>query len=443
MDVATYFRFLLQHHGITADAHREGVNGLYESIAQLQGLDIPAAAWEREVLPSRVAEYRPGWLDELCLTGEVGWGRLYPPRRDPDKSRPLASITRVAPVSLYLREDLDWLSDSAAEVDVESLSSVGRQVLDLLRQRGAMFATDILAAAQLLPAQLDDVLGELVTRGLVTSDGFAGLRGLVREGEQAGDDSGRRRGPKLVRRRRSVATTGRWSLWRNGVQSPVSSVQSTAVEVRSVQALNFGLSALDSWAWQLLRRWGVVFRDLLEKEPGAPPWWRLVPVLRRMEMRGEVRGGRFIVGVGGEQYAGGEAVQRLRTLRTASPEEGARGEHKLTILSAADPLNLIGIITPHARVPSLTGHRIAFDRGRPVADVQAGKLTVYPECPGTMRETVTAALAPWVEPCPTGAASVESAAAELPLEDRHARRFARRKRTPPEPNPRPPRPYIS
>ncbi|MFV0445647.1 MAG: DEAD/DEAH box helicase, partial [Planctomycetaceae bacterium] len=151
VDVPTYFRYLLRHQGVVGETRREGANGLYEVLGQLQGLDIPALAWEQEVLPARVQGYRREWLDELCLTGEVGWGRMYPPPRDPERSRPMSSITRVAPVSIFLREDLDWLLTGAAAVDIDSLSSVGQQVLELLQQRGAMFATDILTAAQLLP----------------------------------------------------------------------------------------------------------------------------------------------------------------------------------------------------------------------------------------------------------------------------------------------------
>lgn len=447
VDVATCWRFFARRQGLAGDSVPAGVGGLYEVIGQLQGIDLPSAAWEQEVLPARVSGYRREWLDELCLNGEVGWGRLYPPPRDPDKSRPMASLTRTIPVSLYLREDLPWLLGSAIESDVAALSSVGRQVLELLAARGAMFATDIAAAAQLLSAQLDDVLGELVARGLVTSDGFAGLRALIREtGDEPASPSDRTR-PKLVRRRRATVTAGRWSLWRG--ESDVSSVEcplsSEKVATKStldtghwtLDALPSRRDQLEQWAWQLLRRWGVLFRDLLVKEQGAPPWWELVPVLRRMEMRGEIRGGRFVSGVGGEQYASGEVVQQLRQLRPESIERlaGAAAaevaEPPLVMLSAADPLNLVGILTPHARVPALASHRVIYHRGAPIADVQAGRLTIYPECPPSLHTEVTRL---------SGATEV----AEDPsasLTDRHARRFAKRKKRPPD-LPRFPRPLV-
>lgn len=449
VDVATYFQFLLRHHGVIGETRREGTNGLFEVIGQLQGLDIPALAWEQEVLPQRLQGYRREQLDELCLTGEVGWGRLYPPPRDPERSRPMASITRVAPVSIYLREDLDWLADGAATPEIETLSSVGRQVLEQLQQRGAMFATDILAAAQLLPAQLDDVLGELVTRGFVTSDGFAGLRGLIRQSADPGAAPSRDRGPKLIRRRRATSTTGRWSVWRVEGQGARGEGPGTT----GPSPLDPRPSSLDSWAWQLLRRWGVVFRDLLEKEPGAPPWWRLAPVLRRMEMRGEIRGGRFIKGVGGEQFASGEAVQALRAERQATRDKSGQN---LVVLSAADPLNLVGIITPHARVPSLTGNCFALCDGVPAGDLQAGQAAVYPDCPAALRVKVLQGLGAEAsdegstEPATIDrnaadaggvAADLESPQSQEPT-DKHARRFARRKRQPPV-RPRFPRPVIS
>ena len=462
VDVATYFRFLLRHQGVVDGTQRKGANGLYEAIGQLQGLDLPAIVWEQEVLPRRVSGYRREWLDELCLTGEVGWGRLYPPPRDPEKGRPMASITRVAPVSLYLREDLEWLSAGAEGCDVESLSSVGRQVLELLSERGAMFATDILEAAQLLPTQLDDVLGELATRGFVTSDGFAGLRGLIRQNIEGDAKSKRSRGPKLVRRRRSTSTTGRWSVWRGGVECRVSSVQSddggeqpaprpAATPSTLISTQLWTLDSLQQWAWQLLRRWGVLFRDLLRKEPGAPPWWRLAPVLRRMEMRGEIRGGRFIRGVGGEQYASGEAVQQLRALRSETNADSLETKSPdVVALSAADPLNLVGVITPHSRLPALATNQFVLCCGEPVADVQGGTLGVYPDCPQEWREAVSAGLVGESEPPAVQTSKAEAEPAptddpssdDSPLEDRHAQRFAKRKKKPPE-RPRFPRPIIS
>ncbi|MBL8849470.1 MAG: DEAD/DEAH box helicase, partial [Planctomycetaceae bacterium] len=212
VDIGVYLRYLHHHHGLLGEARRTGTNGLYETVAQLQGIDLPAICWERDVLSSRLTGYRGEWLDELCLTGEVAWGRLYPKPRDPQKSRPMAAITRIAPVSLFLREDRTWLAGhDESTTDPLMLTGVAQDVFGLLQQRGAMFATDLLAALPLLPTQLDAALGELVVRGLITSDGSAGLRSLVRvsaSGETPDDDR-RRKSARIVRRRRVAGFSGR------------------------------------------------------------------------------------------------------------------------------------------------------------------------------------------------------------------------------------------
>jgi ATP-dependent Lhr-like helicase len=365
---------------------------VFETIGMLQGLDLPAVAWERDLFAARVENYRPEWLDELCLTGEVGWGRLVPTKRLPDKARPMASLTRVVPLSIFLRSDLDWLQSGTEAGEVSTLSTPAQDVLTLLQQQGAMFAADLMAALRLLPDQLNDVLGELVSQGLVTADGFAGLRALLSARTQRTEPS---LPAKFVRRRMPLAGAGRWALWR----------RSTSDEGETSRGAKRGMSALrggpkdgsphppcppllrggersegelaaqlaaktvvENWAWQLLRRWGVVFRDLLEREPGAPRWFELLQVYRRLEARGEIRGGRFITGVAGEQFAIGDTVRQLRSLRDSGPAR------ELVVISAADPLNLAGILTPHERVPSIASNRLAYLDGRPVAALIANEV---------------------------------------------------------------------
>jgi ATP-dependent Lhr-like helicase len=399
--VDVFFRFLTRHHGLLPGSKRAAASGLFETLAMLQGLDLPAIVWERDVLPARIDKYRSEWLDELCLTGEIGWGRLFPTRRTPDRSRPLASLTRVVPMSLFLRSDLDWLQVNAGEGDVATLSSPARQVFALLDAHGAMFAADLLSATRMLPAQLNDVLGELVSQGLVTADGFAGLRALL--SVRASNEEPARSRPRLVRRRVPLAGSGRWSLWGRASAQPAAPNESThgsyGVEELGSEGVTAGsfhsltpplrhsvtpsLSSKGAsppatpesstdiaahWAWQLLRRWGVVFRDLLEREPGAPRWFELLQVLRRLEARGEIRGGRFITGVAGEQFALGDTVRLLRQLR----DEGPKNE--LVVVSAADPLNLVGILTAHERVTSNASNRIAYLDGVPVAALVAREL---------------------------------------------------------------------
>eukprot|EP00913_Durusdinium_trenchii_P005682 g5300.t1 len=348
VDVSVFIRFLFQHHGLSESSRRSGSNGLFETIAMLQGIDIPALCWERDLLPARLTKYEAGQLDELCLTGEIGWGRLNPAKRDPDRGKPMASLTRVAPLSIFLREDAEWMIPHGPHIETETLSSPSRQVYELLQERGAMFAADLMSETRMLPSQLDDALGELVTRGLVTADGFGGLRKLIAETGQSSRRSRRMRAGIARRRQTEAGSTGRWSIWR----APVDEADSAAA-TDDGDDFAATVNPVEQWAWQLLRRWGVVFRDLLVREPCAPRWWELLQVYRRLEARGEIRGGRFITGVGGEQFAVADTIRRLRALRDEEPPGVA------TVLSAADPLNLVGILTDHPRVASTAANRVA------------------------------------------------------------------------------------
>ena len=375
VSVDTFIRFLTRHHGVSWSHRRGGANGLFEVIAQLQGLDLPSVAWERDILPLRVDAYKAEWLDELCLTGEVSWGRLFPPPRNPEKSRPMASLTRVAPVSFFLREDASWLSARAPEVDLETLSSPAKHVYELLRKRGAMFAADLSSATRMLNDHLDDALGELVTRGILTADGFAGLRALVAEKPPS---SRRPTRTKVERKRTTKTAIGRWSIRStlHLAESPDATAPNPAVDAAAERQI------VEDWAWQLLRRWGVVFRDLLEREDGAPNWFELLQVYRQLEARGEIRGGRFITGVAGEQFALTEHVQQLRRLR----DEG--GKDELIILSAADPLNLVGIVTNGDRVPRTASNRLALLDGIAVACLQGGEIRWISQAPREMMPTI-------------------------------------------------------
>ncbi len=337
--VDVFMRYLARHQGIVADNKRAGSNGLFEVIGQLQGGDLPAVAWERDVLPLRVEGYRPEWLDELCLAGEVTWGRLYPPKKNPNRSRPMASMTKNVPVGLLLREDAAWLGSARNLLAEEPLSSPAEHVLEILTARGATFAGDLAQAAEILPAQLPDVLGELVARGRISADGFSGLRQLI----QGAAITSRRPSRQRLQRERKAQSVGRWSVW----QWPVSEESPAQIA--------------EQWAWQLLRRWGVVFRDLLVREPGCPRWFELLQIYRRLEARGEIRGGRFIAGVSGEQFALGESVRQLRQLRDQTASE------EYLVLSAADPLNLVGVLTPHPRVPATAANRVLYLNGNPLA----------------------------------------------------------------------------
>jgi ATP-dependent Lhr-like helicase len=320
---AQFQSFLFQWQHLMLGSRLHGADGTLQIVKQLQGYEISAAAWESEVLSRRVARYDPEFLDRLCLSGEVMWARLSPhpafEALEPRRVRP----TRSAPIAIFLREDADWLAGSHHESMVPQLSHASREVLTQIEQRGASFFADLVRATGRLASEVEDGLWELVAAGLVTADGFENLRSLV--------DPKRRRGEGRGRLARPRHAAGRWALVRHA----------TSVVKTDARAIAF--------ADQLLARWGVLFRDLLARESLAPPWRDLLTVLRRKEAQGEIRGGRFVAGFSGEQFARPEALDLLRAIRRAGPD-GAR----LPEIANSDPLNLAGIILPGPRVSTLT-----------------------------------------------------------------------------------------
>ena len=400
VNVATYWRYLARRQGVLLSDRRAGSNGVFEVVSMLQGLDISAIAWERDILSARVAEYRPEWLDELCLGGEVGWGRLYPPRIDPEKSKPMASVTRAVPVSLFLRSDLSWLDSVVQAASLRtsdkqtgnlhyeneaSLSSTAADMAALLQTHGAMFLADLMRESHLLPTHVEDGLGELVSRGLVTADGFAGLRQLLSDASRstsARGMSGRR--PGLIRQRGASGSAGRWSLWRELSMGTSASGTASAAGLPTTPAdgaVPFTKIALEKaeiaeqWAWQLLRRWGVVFKDLLARESGAPSWFELLQVYRRLEARGEIRGGRFVAGVAGEQFSMSESIRQLRLLRDSEPSQ------EMIVISAADPLNLVGVLDDQSRVPCIASHKLVYLNGHCIGTSIAEQVWLLPALP--------------------------------------------------------------
>jgi ATP-dependent Lhr-like helicase len=308
-----------------------------EVIGQLQGLELPARAWETHVLPARVAAYDSDDLDGLCLSGAVAWGRLRPdaPSDDEVVPRRLRMPGRTARLAFVLREDLPWLlAPAQAPAD---LPASARAVLAHLSAHGASFLPDVARATGLMPSAAEEALWTLVARGLVTGDGTAGLRRLL-----APDTERRPRRLRAVRGGRArLVPAGRWSLLRAGVHPEAHS-----------DALRH--------ARLLLRRWGVVVRELLARETGMPPWRVVLGALRTLEARGEIRGGRFVAGLVGEQFALPEAVEALRAVRRRS------ADHETVVIAAADPLNLVGILLPGGRIPPVARDAIAFRDGVPV-----------------------------------------------------------------------------
>jgi ATP-dependent helicase Lhr and Lhr-like helicase len=333
-----FMRFLFAWQHVDPAAKLRGIDGLREAIAKLDGFELSARGWERRILPDRVADYDPSMLDMLCLSGEVGWRRLSAPAFDAANRPRLAGST---PVALYLREHADaW---QPAGLDRESLdgvlSATARKVLDALTTRGASFFKDLLGCAA-DAHDLRDAIGALVACGLAASDGFAGLRALIWAS----------RWRTVPDRRASFA--GRWTRLR-------------AADGAGASARQAEDAVLETQARTLLRRYGVVFRRILAREAHIAPWRDLARVYRRLEARGEIRGGRFVAGMSGEQFALADAVERLREVRRTPPDG------REIAISAADPLNLVGIITPAERVRAVARHRIVYRDGVAVAIVGA------------------------------------------------------------------------
>ncbi len=342
---AQFMRWLMRWQKLAPGSQMQGERATLEVLRQLQGFEIPANAWERHILARRIANYDPQWLDQLCLTGAVGWGRLSPhpatidygpPRPEeadaPRKNRRVMP-TSVAPITFFVREDADWMSPhnpASADPNARGLSEGAKQVLDFLRHRGASFFADIVRGTDKLKAEIETALWELVAAGVVTADGFDNLRSLIDPKRRAGQGKGRTARPRH--------SSGRWALL----------YTDHAVERNR---------AVEATCWMLLKRYGVVFRDILTRETNLPKWRELQVAYRRLEDRGEIRGGRFIDGFIGEQFALPVALESLRATRKMPPDGQA------VTVSAADPLNLVGILVPGDRVPAISGKYVSFRDG--------------------------------------------------------------------------------
>ena len=355
-----FYRFLFAWQRANTEHRVEGPEGLQSVLEQLDGCELPLASWESAILSARVAEYDPEWLDRLCFSGRVGWGRLSSPQNP--KARAFAPL-RTSLISLYQRDNLhNWLLLAEANSAMQ-LSADGQTVFEALTRGGALFFTELVQRTGLLPSQIEEALSQLAALGFVTSDSFDGLRALLVPSNKR-PTFGRNQGKR--RRRTNLASiefAGRWSLLRTQPASePQSSPNGAPVDAHPRDA------AVKKFARVLLRRYGVVFRRLLEREHFAVSWYELGRIYRRWEARGEIRGGYFVGGVSGEQFALSEAIALLRSIRKASPK------HELITLSAADPLNLQGILTPGPRIAAVTANRILFRDGLPLAVLEAGEI---------------------------------------------------------------------
>ena len=337
---AQFMRWLLkwQHVALGTQLHNE--QGLLEIISQLQGFEMPANAWEHQILARRMQDYDPDILDRLCLMGAIGWGRLSPhPAIDADvltdealRNKKRIIPTSVAPITFFVREESNWMpreSLAVQDVNLLGLSSIAKSIYGYLKKRGASFFADIVRGVGYLKAEVEMGLWELVAGGLITADGFDNLRALI--------DPRRR----LDKRRRSYQarySTGRWSLLHT---------EESLDKAKQIEAA----------CWMLLKRYGIVFRDLLAREKNIPRWRELLLAFRRLEDRGEIRGGRFVSGFLGEQFALPYAVESLRALRKEEPQQD------IITISAVDPLNLVGIILPGDRISAVSRKTVSLREG--------------------------------------------------------------------------------
>ena len=355
--IADFQRFLLAWQRVAPENQMEETSGVEAVLHLLDGYELPATAWEPAILAARIKNYDPRWLDQLCFTGRVGWGRLSPPQ---NRTTRAFTPLRSSPIALFTRENLpNWL-ELAAWTQTE-FSSETESVLKTLTEGGALFFSEITRRTGLLQSRVEQALGELVAQGRVTADSFEGLRALLAPPEKRAPLGDTRR-PRRRRAITNIEFAGRWSLLR---KFPAPDVTKDGMEDPASQHRD---DALEIFARVLLRRYGVMFRKLLEREAIKVTWFELGRIYRRLEARGEIRGGYFINGVSGEQFALPEAIGLLRSLRKTK----AAGE--LVILSAADPLNLVGILTPGARIASVWKNQILLRDGVPVAGLEAGKI---------------------------------------------------------------------
>ncbi len=346
---ATFMRWLLGWQHLAPQTQLAGEEGLLEILTQLEGFEAPAIEWERTLLPARVADYNPAWLDRLCLSGAVGWGRVspHPAFAAGDGAGPRRVIpSNAAPITFYVRDTAEWLALALDAQCVEerslnqALTPQALRVWELLRMRGACFVEDIQRTLALTRHQAQNALWELAAAGLAAADGFDPLRAMI--------DPDRKPALRSTHiKMRSAA--GRWSLF--SAEIPVS--KDPLEKARRAD------EAIESAARMLLARYGVVFRDLVARESNIPKWGALLRMLRRLEDRGEVRGGRFVSGFGGEQFALPHAVESLRAARHREMPE------TLTI-AGADPMNLAGILFPGERVPAVPGRSFDYREGSPL-----------------------------------------------------------------------------
>ncbi|HZC44773.1 MAG TPA: DEAD/DEAH box helicase, partial [Acidobacteriaceae bacterium] len=358
---AVYMQWVLGWQHLAPQSRLSGEQGVLQALSQLEGFEAPAVEWEQSLLAHRVTGYDPRWLDQLCLSGAVGWGRVspHPAWSAADGGAPRRVVpTGMSPITFYIRETALWLDAVLENQSVDesklrqSLSQEAQQIRTRLEDRGACFVEELQRTSDLTSEQVEHALWELAAAGLAAADGFDQLRAIMDSRRKSAAHVQRLRNPGS----RLRSTAGRWYLLRNAATRNAAASQQARIDDQ----------AMESAAWVLLRRYGVLFRDLLKRETTMPKWRQLLGVLRRLEARGEVRGGRFVSGFSGEQYALPEAVESLRLARTRTQDAT-----NATVVAAADPMNLVDIIVPGKRPSAISGRVVTYRDGKSESELSA------------------------------------------------------------------------
>jgi ATP-dependent Lhr-like helicase len=347
-----FMRFLFAWQGVAPEERMKGPGAVDRVVDQLEGFETAASAWESEILPSRISDYEPKWLDERCLSGHIAWARLSPGAAKAETTRGRPGPVKTTPIALLPRRFASSWTGHSPVADVANASAPARAVAAIIREHGASFFEELVEGTRLLRSQVQEALAELVSLGLVSSDSFGGLRALLAPANGVGSKAARRR----HRAKAGMESAGRWALTRRREKT------SAAEKAEATEHI----------ARALLKRYGVVFPRLLAQEASwLPPWRDLLRIYRKLEGRGEIRGGRFVSGFSGEQFALPDAVGALRAVRR-EPPSGA-----FISISGSDPLNLSSIVTPGARLPAQSGNRLLYRDGLPVASLSGGKVEFF------------------------------------------------------------------
>ena len=365
-----FVHFLTHWQHLIGGTRLHGREGLVELIDMLQGYDAAAGSWESEIIPARMTSYLPTWIDELSHGGVVTWGRLRTPEKEED-TLSSAGMTKSAPIALMIRGDVGWLLPPDRPDAKPFMRGNAQTVYETIVNNGAMFLSELRLRTNLPETHIEEALGELAHLGLIHADGFGAVRPYLTK-QRSKTPAFRGLSRKFTMRPSLTEGSGRWSLF----PPPVQPLEREA--------------ALEEWARLLLKRYGIIFKDMLKRESAAPSFYELAPSLRIMEARGEIRGGRFVAGAFGEQFALPEAVEKMRDLRNKEPAKDAAGDW--CIISAADPLNLSGIITSGEKIPANRQTVIALCDGKIAALRENGVTNFLVQLPPQMQIDIERAM---------------------------------------------------